>query len=112
MATPFFPRRQPREAPIPPPPAAYSNERCHPNVPTAQCEGRRLARELGDMEYDFELDGWFLFDDMAYTRTITSNGGIDRWIKVRNAGRDTTGEAYLLDLCPFCGCELPILKDQ
>lgn len=94
MVSGFFPRR--------------ISERCHPSVPTAACAWRREAELTGRMRFDRKVEGWILFGDRAYTRSMHNDRELLKWQKVhRNSGVDTTGDQMILELCPGCGCELP-----
>ena len=66
----------------------------------------------GLMYWDKGRGGWVLLGDPAYTRHISdsTNGTMERFKKVWNAGEDFTGQPYCLEICPGCGCELPELK--
>lgn len=83
----FFPRRAARE-------------RCHPNVPSACCDGRRKAVAIGEYYFDHQRGGWV--DLTNPVRSMT-------WEAVYKSGQNSNGEPYILDVCGYCGCELPML---
>jgi hypothetical protein len=75
-------------------------ERCHPNVQSAACNGRRAAIRSGELYWDFERGGWV--STMNPLRSQT-------WEQVYRSGANNNGLAYLIELCPYCGSEMPEL---
>lgn len=75
-------------------------ERCHPARPEACCDGRRLAVRSGEMYFDFERGGWVSVLNPLRSAT---------WEAVYKSEQNHNGEPYLLELCPYCGSELPAL---
>lgn len=82
-------------------PAAI-REKCHPNFPTSSCSERRESAGRGEFFYDYERGGW-----VSLLNPVRS---MKDWQTIFNAGKDTRGEPYILEICPFCGCELPELR--
>lgn len=75
-------------------------ERCNPSVSSACCDGRRLAVRRGEFYWDVEREGWVSVMNPLRTQTCEA---------ARKSGKNTTGEPYLLEICPHCGSALPEL---
>ena len=73
-------------------------ERCNPSVASACCSGRRQAVRTGEFYWDVERMGW-----VSLLNPLRSQ----KWEAVYRSGRNTNGEPYLLEICPFCGSALP-----
>jgi hypothetical protein len=76
-------------------------EKCHPSIATSCCAGRRQAVRSGEFYWHLNLGGWV--DRSLPVRSMKD------WETIYKAGTDTRGTPYLLDLCPWCSCELPTL---
>ena len=82
-------------------PRARSKEKCHPSVPDACCPGRRQAVRRGEIFFDWCLGGWV--DIFNPVRSAT-------WEAIYRSEQNHVGEPYLIELCPYCSCELPDLS--
>jgi hypothetical protein len=77
-------------------------EKCNPDIPSACCDGRRLAVRRGEFWWDYEREGWVSV--MNPLRSMRD------WRTIWAAGSNSNGDPYILDICPYCGCELPVLQ--
>jgi hypothetical protein len=75
-------------------------EKCHPSIATSCCPGRREAVRSGEFYWHLRLEGWV--DKTLPTRTMTFEA-------IYRAETDSNGRPYLLERCPWCSCDLPIL---
>lgn len=76
-------------------------ERCNPSIATSCCDGRRAAVRSGRYYWDLELGGWV--DRENPVRSMKN------WEMVYRSGQNTSGIPYIIEICGFCGCELPEL---
>lgn len=78
-------------------------EKCHPSRPEACCAGRRQAVRSGEMYFDFERGGW-----VNVLNPVRSAS----WEAVYKTEQNHNGEPYLLEICCYCGSELPFLTKR
>lgn len=75
-------------------------EKCHPNIQSAACTGRREAVRRGEVYWDLERGGWVSLLNPLRKQT---------WEAVYRSGQNTNNEPYLIEICPYCGSEMPEL---
>jgi hypothetical protein len=73
---------------------------CHPKLPGIVCEGRASAVRAGYFWWEMKLGGYVC--SLIPTRKAS-------WRAKFYDLDEHDGEMYVLELCPFCGMDLPQL---
>ena len=76
---------------------------CHPINPWIICPGRADARKRGAFWWDMKVGGYVSTD--IPPRTLS-------WRARYFDTSDAEGELYRLEICPYCGMQLPELFDE
>ena len=86
-------------------------DRCHPYTSDLVCRGRFDAVMRGAFGWDKTLGGYVSQDisPRAQTPPIDENA---RWKRIYYGVEDCTGEAFVLEHCPYCGFPLPEYPGQ